>query len=241
MEIAVIGAGIAGVTVARALQQRGFRPRLYEQATALGEAGAGLTISPNATHVLHAIGLADVLPKIGMRPDRGGVRHWRSGELLFEIMRGRDMLERYGAWYYQVHRADLHGALLDLIRHADPAAIVLGHRFTGLEQRAGRVRVGFECGARIDADLVIGADGARSAVRHALFGPTEPKFTGYIAYRGLIPVAALPSREERPTLLYPGSCISIGPGRSFTRYLIRDGGTVNYVGLAGRDDWREEG
>jgi salicylate hydroxylase len=241
MEIAVIGAGIAGVTVARALQQRGFRPRVYEQANALGEVGAGLTVSPNATHVLDAIGLADLLPRIGMRPDQGGVRHWRSGELLFEIMRGRDMLERYGAWYYQVHRADLHGAIVDLIRSEDPDAITLGRRFTGLEQHAGRVRVGFERGGRIEADLVIGADGARSAVRRALFGPSDPKFTGYIAYRGLVPVEALPSRAERPTLLYPSSCISIGPRHSFTRYLIRGGSTVNYVGLAERDDWREEG
>jgi hypothetical protein len=88
---------------------------VYEQSTSLEEVGAGLTVSPNATHVLNAIGLDRVLPLIGLRPSRGGVRHWRSGELLFEIQRGSDMLERYGAAYYQVHRADLHGALVDLI------------------------------------------------------------------------------------------------------------------------------
>lgn len=241
MDIAVIGAGIAGVTVARALQLRGFLPRVYEQSPVLGEVGAGLTVSPNATHALEAIGLADTLARIGMRPEQGGVRHWRSGELLFEIQRGGEMLERYGAAYYQVHRADLHGAIVDAIRREDAGAIVLGRRFAGLAQRCGRVHVGFERGESIEADLVIGADGARSAVRHALFGRSDPRFTGYIAYRGLVPVAALPACEVRPTLLHPSSCISIGPRHSFTRYLIRGGSVVNFVGLAERDDWREEG
>lgn len=241
MDITIIGAGIAGLTAACALQARGLRPRVFEQAASLAEVGAGLTVSPNATHVLNAIGLDRILPSIGLRPGCGGVRHWRSGELLFEIQRGSEMLERYGAAYYQVHRADLHGALVDLIRATDPDAIVLGQRFRGLQQRAGRVTAGFDSGLQVESDLLIGADGARSVVRHALFGPSEPRFTGYIAYRGLIPVAALPSRAQRPSLLQPTSCISLGPGHTFTRYLIRGGSLVNVVALAERDDWREEG
>jgi salicylate hydroxylase len=240
MEIVIIGAGIAGLTAALAMQTRGLRPRVYEQSPLLTEVGAGLTVSPNATHVLNAIGLERTLPAIGLRPSRGGVKHWRTGELLFDIQRGSEMLERYGAAYYQVHRADLHGALVDLIRATDPDAITLGQRFCGLEQHAGRIAAGFESGLRIDVDLLIGADGARSAVRRELFGAAEPRFTGYIAYRGLVPVAALPVRQQ-PMLLEPTSCISLGPGHTFTRYLIRGGTLVNFVALAERDDWREEG
>jgi salicylate hydroxylase len=73
LQIAIIGAGIAGLTAARALQLLGFRPVVFEQAEALGEVGAGLTVTPNATHVLNALGLESVLEEIGMRPDRGGV------------------------------------------------------------------------------------------------------------------------------------------------------------------------
>jgi len=236
LHIALIGAGIAGLTAARALQGFGFRVRVYEQARQLGEVGAGLTISPNATHVLNAIGLQGVMERIGMRPERGGVKHWQSGELLVEIARGHDMLDKYGAAYFQVHRADLHAALADAVRAHDPEAIVLGHAFSALHDDGERVQLAFANGARITADVVIGADGLRSGVRAALFGPGRPRFTGYIAYRGLVPTAALP-----PGIIVPTSCLSTGPGRSFTRYLLRGGTLVNYVGLCERDDWREEG
>ncbi len=241
LKIVIIGAGIAGLTAARALQTFGFRPQVFEQANELGEVGAGLTISSNATHVLNAIGLADILPVIGLRPDQGGVKHWRTGETMVEIMRGDEMLHRYGAAYYQVHRADLHDALAAQVRAADPGAIRLGHRFLTLVAGGARTTVSFDSGASVEADVVIGADGSRSAVRRTLFGPLEPRFTGFIAYRGLVPRTNLPSEADRPSLLRPTSCISIGPGHTFARYLIRSGDTINFVGLAERNDWREEG
>ncbi len=236
LDIALVGAGIAGLTAARALQTFGFKVRVYEQAPYLGEVGAGLTVSPNATHVLNAIGLQVVLEQIGMRPERGGVKHWQTGQLTVEIPRGSDMLDKYGAAYYQVHRADLHAALAAAVRAHDPAAIVLGSAFQALHDDGARVRLRFENGTQIECDVAIGADGLRSAVRAALFGAERPHFTGYIAYRGLVPAASLPAG-----LIVPTSCISTGPGRSFTRYLLRQGTLVNYVGLSERDDWREEG
>ncbi|MFO1456907.1 MAG: FAD-dependent monooxygenase [Steroidobacteraceae bacterium] len=236
LDIAIVGAGIAGLTAARALQTFGFRVRVYEQASRLGEVGAGLTISPNATHVLNAIGLEGVLERIGMRPTRGGVKHWRTGELLVEIPRGQDMLARYGAAYYQVHRADLHAALAEAIEVHDPGTIVLGRCFESLLDDGRRVQLRFAGGASASAAVAIGADGLRSNVRQSLFGTGQPKFTGYIAYRGLVPLSRLPAGIINPT-----SCLSTGPGRSFTRYLLRGGTLVNFVGLCERHDWAEEG
>jgi len=236
LHIAIVGAGIAGLVAARALQQFGFRPAVYEQASVLGDVGAGLTVSPNATHVLNAIGLEDVLLRIGMRPDRGGVKHWQTGELVVNISRGSEMLEKYGAAYYQVHRADLHRGLADLVVSQDSTAIRTGHAFVSLQQNAGGVSLKFGNGVEVQADAVLGADGVRSVVRTELFGADRPHFTGYMAYRGLVPYAALPAGVVEPT-----SCLSTGPGRSFTRYLVRNGSLVNFVGLTERDDWREEG
>lgn len=236
LQIAIIGAGIAGLTAARALQQLGFRPVVFEQADVLSDVGAGLTVTPNATHVLNALGLESVLEQIGMRPDRGGVKHWRTGELLVEISRGHEMRERYGAAYYQVHRADLHRALAALVTECDPGAIRTSHSLTSFSEDRRGVHMTFAQGHLATADVMVGADGVRSQVRGLLFGAERPRFTGYVAYRGLVPFEALPDG-----LIEPTSCLSTGPGRSFTRYLIRGGRLVNFVGLTERQDWREEG
>lgn len=236
LSIAIVGAGIAGLTAARALQTFGFRPIVYEQAPILGEVGAGLTLSPNATHVLQAIGLSDSLERIGMRPARGGVKHWRTGELTVEISRGDEMLRKYGAPYYQVHRADLHRELADLVVTSDPEAIRTGHAFVALQDDGRRVKLKFADGQYAEADVVLAADGVRSRIRSILFGADTPRFTGYVAYRGLVPFDRLPAGVIEPT-----SCLSTGPQRSFTRYLLRGGSLVNFVGLTERNDWREEG
>lgn len=236
LSIAIVGAGIAGLTAARALQTFGFRPIVYEQAPVLGEVGAGLTLSPNATHVLQAIGLSDSLERIGMRPARGGVKHWRTGELTVEISRGDEMLRKYGAPYYQVHRADLHRELADLVVTSDPEAIRTGHAFVALQDDGRRVKLKFADGQYAEADVVLAADGVRSRIRSILFGADTPRFTGYVAYRGLVPFDRLPAGVIEPT-----SCLSTGPQRSFTRYLLRGGSLVNFVGLTERNDWREEG
>jgi len=106
LNIVLVGAGIAGLVATRALQRAGFRARVYEQAPRLEEVGAGLTLSPNATHALEAIGLGETLARISNCPPRGGVKHWRTGKTLVDIPRGGDTLARYGAAYYQLHRAD---------------------------------------------------------------------------------------------------------------------------------------
>ncbi len=236
LRIAIVGAGIAGLVAARALQLQGFRPRVFEQSGRLGEVGAGLTISPNATHALNAIGLAGVLAEHGMQPTQGGVRHWRTGELMVSILRGSEMLEKYGAGYYQIHRADLHAALAQAVQQADPGCIALNHRLQQLDDDGRRCVLQFGDGGLVEADAVIGADGVRSTLRALLFGADRPRFTGYIAFRGLVPMERLP-----PGIINPTSCISTGPDRSFTRYLIRNGAVVNFVGLAQRAGWQEEG
>jgi salicylate hydroxylase len=235
LTIAIVGAGIAGLCTARALQQRGFRVRVFEQSEELREVGAGLTITPNATHALNSLGLGAELARIGMRPDRGGVKHWRTGETLVELERGADMLIKHGAAYYQVHRADLHDALTSVVLGSDANAIVLDRKFVGLSQRDGQVEVRFTSGQVEYADVVIGADGARSSVRQGLFDTPPPRFTGYIAWRGLVPMARL-----NGVPIQPSSCISIGPRRTFARYLVRAGSLVNYVALAERSDWQVE-
>jgi salicylate hydroxylase len=237
MRIAIIGAGISGLVAANALQRLGFRPRVYERVTELGEVGAGLTLAPNAMHALNSIGLAHQLEDLGLPPEHASVRHWETGELKITLPRGSEMIEKFGAAYTHIHRADLHGALAGNVIAADPDAIQLGAELTALHDTGSGVDVNFAVGPGIHADVVIGADGLRSTVRRALFGAGKPRFTGYIAFRGLVPINHLPAGTIEP----PSSCLSKGPDRSFARYLIRGGRALNFIGLAQRDGWSEEG
>ncbi|HPF25546.1 MAG TPA: FAD-dependent monooxygenase [Steroidobacteraceae bacterium] len=235
-ELAIVGGGIGGLTAALALQQAGFQVRVYEQAPQLAEVGAGISLSPTAVHGLNHLGLREVLLREAYAPEDQVVRHYQNARPLSDINRGRSLLERYGERYYLIHRADLHDALAAAVRANDPAAILLDHRFQSLEQHDDHVQLSFSNGKRYSATVVIGADGSRSVVREQLFGPGDPQFTGYIAWRGLVPMEKVPAG-----ILKPPSGIFVGPRHLVNRYPVRRGTQLNFVAFAERTAWTEEG
>lgn len=234
--IAVIGAGMAGLTTALSLQKNGFKPIVYESAPELGEVGAGLTISPNSTHGLEYVGLAAELAKKANVTQTQAIMHYQTGEVLATSERGDIPRQKYGANYYQIHRADLHEMLCNAAEKNDPGCLVLDHAFVSYVERDDGIEITFANGNTITCDVVIGADGVRSAVRGAMFGPEDPKFTGNVAYRGLVDKGNLPDE-----LFTPSSGVAIAPRKAFTRYLVRDGSVINFVAFVRRDGWNEEG
>src|SRR5215831_19264704 len=173
LAIAIIGGGIGGLSAALSLVKAGFDARVYEQAPELREVGAGIVVSPNATRILDRIGVGASLAQSSVRPLAWHERRWDDGHTLLRVPLADAAVAAFGFPYYQCHRADVQTALA----HALSGRLHLGHRLIDLE----------EAGARVVADIVVGADGVHSTVRHALFGPDDPRFTGCVAYRGLVP------------------------------------------------------
>lgn len=234
--ILMIGAGLGGLTAALALQKAGFQVSVYEQADELGEVGAGVTITPNGCHVLdHLLG-ESVMRHICNVPPSGAIKHYRTGEIIVDTERGDLPKKRYGADYCQAHRADLHGALVDAVEALDSSAIHLGCSFTDLEETEDGITAIFTNGKKTTGTVLIGADGIRSNVRDALWEQEEPKFTGYIAWRGLVPLADL----EDPDMIIPDSAAFAGRGRTFSRYLVRQRTLINYVAFVEREQWATE-
>ena len=236
LSVLVIGAGLGGLTATLALQKLGFKVKLCEQALVLGEVGAGLTISPNATRALEFIGLGPFMAEAADKPSSGALVHYRTGDVLTKTQRDGSFLEQYGAEYYQIHRADLHDALVAAVCANDKDAILLSHNFDTLTQNETGVTATFTNGETVTGDLLIGADGARSSVRASIIDTIAPKFTGQAAFRGMVPAEAV-----KPHMTIANSTTTMGPGRLFTRYYLRHEALVNVVGITKTEAWKEEG
>jgi salicylate hydroxylase len=228
MTIAVVGAGIGGLTLAVALEQRDLAVEVFEAAPALGEVGAGLTVSPNAGRVLDHLGLGDAVRARGVLPGVQHVADLATGATIRTLDRGDGLEARYGAPYRHLHRADLQAMLAGALA----GRIRLGKR---LEDVAADGTMRFADGEVRRADVVVGADGVRSVVRARLFGGGRAQFTGQVAWRGLVPVERLSAGDRAAP---PG--IHIGPGRLVLRYPVRAGALVNYAVFVEMGGWEAE-
>jgi 2-polyprenyl-6-methoxyphenol hydroxylase-like FAD-dependent oxidoreductase len=232
LEIAIVGAGIGSLTAAVALRQAGFDVQVYEQAPELTEVGGGINMGPNAARVLYRLGLGEALDREAVRPISTHQRRWQDGRTLQRAPLNPRSEELYGAPHLTVHRADL----LSIIASGFPSERVhLGHRLVGLADKGDRVEAWFENGARITADVLVGADGIHSTVQAALVGEEAPRFAGCVAYRGLVPVERVADLG-----LELGSQSWVGPGGHLVHYFVGRGRLLNFVGWTEHDTWNRE-
>jgi salicylate hydroxylase len=210
--VAIIGGGIGGTTAAIALGQAGLDVHVYEAAPELKEIGAGVALHPNAMRVLRKIGAEDAVRRVAGRSEAATTRDGITGRVISRIARA-EQAGRYGLEGATAHRADL----LDVLAAALPGGSVsLGRRCASVEQRGEVAVARFEDGSEIEADVVIGADGIHSRVRKSLFGPDDPRFTGKICYRSVIPRAAIagpPTDTDSSQWLGPHGTIVLYPLR----------------------------
>lgn len=188
LQVAIIGAGIGGLTAAACLRRVGVDVLVYEQARGFTRLGAGIQQSPNSVRVLFALGLEAKLRALAFQPEVSVSRDHDTGALTNSQALGAAVEQRYGAPYFLMHRGDLHAMLANTV---PPDSIRLNHKLEGLDQRGGVVRMRFTNGETAEADAVIGADGVHSVVRETLFGPEAPVFTGRVAYRTVFPTRLL--------------------------------------------------
>lgn len=232
--ILIAGGGIGGLTAALCLAARGFEVTVFEQADSLKEVGAGVQLSPNATRVLHALGLEPLLRQNGFVPQATQFRHWRSGHVINESPLGDAAVARYGMPYYHLHRGDLLAVLAQAAQEGPAVTIVTGARVTRFHDRGDAVEVETATGT-YRGDLLIGADGIHSSIRAQLWGAESPRFTGNIAWRMLVPASSLP-----PGLIRPMSTAWWGPGKHFVHYYVRGGELVNCVCVVEKQGWQVE-
>lgn len=225
--VTIIGAGVAGLAVARALALGGAAVTVLEQADAIREVGAGLQISPNGAAVLRGLGLQDALDAASMRADAVQLIDGPTGEGVTRLDLAR---LRPGQGYHFLHRADLIELLLNGATEAGVTLRLLS-RVCEVDLSGPVPAVALETGGRIETPFLIGADGLHSTVRTALNGPETPFFTRQVAWRAVIPCepGAAPVAE-----------VHMGPGRHLVSYPLRNGTLRNIVAIEEREKWAEE-
>ncbi|MGW3286712.1 FAD-dependent monooxygenase [Streptomyces sp. NPDC001002] len=230
MRAIVVGAGIGGLAATLSLRRAGHEVTLVEQTARFTEIGAGIQLAPNATRVLRRLGLLDAVAAHSVRPSHVSFRTWSDGSEICRYDLGRAAEEEFGAPYLQVHRADLHQALA---AEVPPDSVRLNTAVVGIDQDDRSAGVTTASGERLAADLVVAADGVRSAARQWLFGADEAVFSETAAYRALLPADAVADLD------LPEYAGWLGPGRHVVHYRVRRGELLNLVGVFGTKEAQE--
>lgn len=231
IRIAVVGAGIAGLTVAAALVRSGLRCDVFEQARLLGDVGAGVQLAPNAVRLLHRIGMCERFGEVAVRPRVIEMRRWDDNSVLRRTPLDPECEQLFGAPYYTVLRADLHRGLLERL----PEGIVhLGLHCSEVIRRAGDVALQFADGSSTTADVVIGADGIHSRVRELLIRD-EPCYSGQSIYRALVPADRLEFLCKEPKVV-----LWLGPGKHCVCYPVAGGQQISMAATVPDPQWGAE-
>ena len=233
MNIIIVGAGIGGLVSALCLHKKGCKVEIYEQVGILSELGAGVQLSPNATRVLNHLDLFEDLEPYIFEPNSFQFLNYSSGKVITERKLGEAIKNDFNSPNYDIHRADLQKVLLDKIE-AENIDIHTNMKVTSVGNNKNSAFIEVE-EKKIEADLIIGADGIHSKVSDSLFGKKEIIFTGNVAWRMLIPVDLLPKN-----LILPDTTVWLGPNKHFVTYHVNGGKNLNCVCLVEQDGWLNE-
>jgi 2-polyprenyl-6-methoxyphenol hydroxylase-like FAD-dependent oxidoreductase len=201
---AIVGGGIGGLTLAIALQRKGYQVTVYENAPELKPLGAGLVLAANAVRALMEIGIADEILKEGKILRTFQVKDI-DGNVLTES-NAEELSKKFGVVNnFTIHRADLHNVLESLLQ---PGTIQLGKGCVSFVDQSNHISLTFQDGSTATANYVIACDGVHSAIRKKLLPDSQPRYAGYTCYRAVI--------DQTPANLdIEASSETWGPGSRF--------------------------
>jgi len=224
LPIVIAGGGIGGLAAALGLARKGLACVVLERSAKFGEIGAGIQIGPNAFHCFDALGVGDEARACAVYIDSLRLMDALNGEAIATIPLGDAFRQRFSNPYAVVHRADLHGVLLDACRANTLIELRTSHEVSGYLQQGDRLRVDCAGAEPIDASALIGADGLHSNVRRQLVGDGPPRVSGHTTYRSVIPSEKMP--EE---IRWNSATLWAGPKCHIVHYPLKGWKLFNLV------------
>jgi len=224
-QVLIAGGGIAGMAAALGASHAGWDARLFERAPQFSEVGAGVQLGPNVVRRLQAWGLQKALQQVVALPQQLVARSGINGKVLASAPLGQSMVERYGAAYVTIHRADLHGVLHQAAQQRADIFINPGQEVSELlgTERVTTIRT--SANKVVEGDALMLADGVWSKLRGPLLGDSSrPRVSGHLAYRALLPMTDVPVgwRSNEVT-------VWLGPRMHAVHYPVRRGEMMNIV------------
>lgn len=221
----VVGAGVAGLTAALSLAEIGMRVTIIEQSAQMSEVGAGLQISANGARVLDRLGVLPLISSRWLEPECVTLASGTTLADLASVPLGRFGAGRWGGPYGVLHRATLQQALLQKVEDNPSVSLMLGTRIDKPSKEA------LEAQAGMKADLFVGADGVWSKMRTLVEGAGQTKFSGFVAWRFVIP------EQDAPAFIPRNRVTAFtGTDAHMVCYPLKDVGAINLVAISSGED-----
>jgi salicylate hydroxylase len=221
--VLVAGGGIGGLAAALALAQQGFEVKVLEQASQIGEIGAGMQLGPNAFHAFDALGVGEQARSRAVYTDYMVMHDALDEYQVGHIPTGAAFRKRFGNPYAVIHRVDAHTALLEGVKAQGQVALHTNTAVQTIEQDDEHVSVIDQHGQRHQGHALVAADGVKSVVRAQLVGDPH-RVTGHVVYRAVVDKADFP-----PELQWNAASIWVGPNCHLVHYPLRGGVQYNVV------------
>ncbi|WP_374641126.1 3-hydroxybenzoate 6-monooxygenase [Hydrogenophaga sp.] len=225
LPVLVSGGGIGGLAAALALVRQGFNVQVFEQAPEIGEIGAGIQLGPNAFHAFDALDVGDKARGRAVYTDYMCMHDAIDETLVGRIETGEAFRKRFGNPYAVIHRADIHGSLLEGAVETGRVQFFTNTRIEKIEQdeTTRTVTAIDQNGKRWVGQALIGADGGKSVVR-AQYVNDPPRVTGHVVYRAVVDKADFPD-----DLKWNAASLWAGPKCHLVHYPLRGGEQYNVV------------
>jgi 2-polyprenyl-6-methoxyphenol hydroxylase-like FAD-dependent oxidoreductase len=221
--VVIVGGGIGGMAAALTLARLGLRVTLLEQSTALGEIGAGIQLGPNAFAALDSLGVGAATRGRAVYTERLVMMDAVDNTEVGSFPVDAPFRARFGNPYAVIHRADVHGALLDAVRATPNIALHTATKVAAVGQDSTEAWVVDSQGVRHAGAAVIGCDGVKSVVREHLLGDPV-RVSGHVVYR-----AVVPQERMAPDLRINAPVLWAGPDCHLVHYPMRGGAQYNLV------------
>ena len=220
--VIVVGGGIGGLAAALALTRQGVEVQLLEQASRIGEIGAGIKLGPNAFAALDALGVGRAARERAVFTDHIIMMDAVDAREVVRIDTGEDFRARFGGPYAVIHRADIHLSILEAVRQEPLIRFHTSTQIADVSQQGGRAEVVDTQGRRYQADAVIGADGVKSVIRQRMVGDPV-RVTGHVVYRAVVERDNMPGTAHQRARALGRPALPPGPLSAARRPAIQPG------------------